>query len=52
MIALPQLRVARPTDDLEAVIRFYRDGPGLEELSRFENPDGYRILLQNAAWPT
>lgn len=35
------LRVARPTNDLEAVVRFYRDGLGLEELYRFENHDGF-----------
>lgn len=35
------LRVARPTDDLDAVVRFYRDGLGLEILARFEAHDGY-----------
>jgi catechol 2,3-dioxygenase-like lactoylglutathione lyase family enzyme len=29
------LRVARPTDDLAAVVRFYRDGLGLEVLYEF-----------------
>lgn len=36
-----KMRVARPTDDLEAVARFYRDGLGLTELSRFEDHDGF-----------
>lgn len=36
-----QIRVARPTDRLEAVIRFYRDGLGLPELYRFADHDGY-----------
>jgi hypothetical protein len=29
-LGLAHLRVARPTDDLEAVVRFYRDGLGLD----------------------
>jgi len=29
MTDVPTLRVARPTDDLDAVLRFYRDGLGL-----------------------
>jgi catechol 2,3-dioxygenase-like lactoylglutathione lyase family enzyme len=35
------LRVARPTNDLEATVHFYRDGLGLDELARFENHDGF-----------
>lgn len=35
------LRVARPTNDLAAVVRFYRDGLGLQELFRFDNHDGF-----------
>lgn len=35
------LRVARPSDDLDAVVRFYRDGLGLAELYRFEDHDGF-----------
>jgi catechol 2,3-dioxygenase-like lactoylglutathione lyase family enzyme len=38
---LPKLRVARTTDNLEDVVRFYRDGLGLRELGRFENHDGF-----------
>ena len=38
---LPKLRVARPTDDLDALIRFYRDGLGLQVLFRFENHEGF-----------
>lgn len=34
------LRVARPTDDLDAVVRFYRDGLGLDVIGRFEDHDG------------
>lgn len=40
-IAVAQVRVARPTDRLEAVVRFYRDGLGLPELYRFVDHDGY-----------
>jgi catechol 2,3-dioxygenase-like lactoylglutathione lyase family enzyme len=35
------LRVARPTDDLAAVVRFYRDGLGLEVLSKFRDHAGF-----------
>jgi catechol 2,3-dioxygenase-like lactoylglutathione lyase family enzyme len=35
------LRVARPTDDLAAVVRFYRDGLGLDVLSDFGDHDGF-----------
>lgn len=38
---LPKLRVARPTDDIEALIPFYKDGLELEVLSRFEGHDGF-----------
>jgi catechol 2,3-dioxygenase-like lactoylglutathione lyase family enzyme len=36
-----QLRVARPTDDLAAVARFYRDGLGLVVLYEFRDHDGF-----------
>ena len=36
-----KLRVARPTDDLEAVAKFYRDGLGFVELYRFVDHDGF-----------
>src|SRR5690349_1744147 len=35
------LRVARPTDDLEGVLKFYRDGLGFDVLSEFKNHDGF-----------
>jgi catechol 2,3-dioxygenase-like lactoylglutathione lyase family enzyme len=35
------LRVARPTDDLAAVVRFYRDGLGFEVLAEFTDHDGF-----------
>lgn len=36
-----QFRIARPTDQLEKVIEFYRDGLGLEVVGSFEKHDGY-----------
>ena len=36
-----QVRVARPTDQLEAVIAFYRDGLGLRKVEEFRDHDGY-----------
>jgi len=36
-----QVRMARPTHQLERVVAFYRDGLGLPELYRFADHDGY-----------
>jgi catechol 2,3-dioxygenase-like lactoylglutathione lyase family enzyme len=36
-----RVRVARHTDDLEAVVSFYRDRVGLPEIGRFADHDGY-----------
>jgi len=35
------LRVARPSDDLDAVVKFYRDGLGLTVLYEFTDHDGF-----------
>jgi catechol 2,3-dioxygenase-like lactoylglutathione lyase family enzyme len=35
------LRVARPTDDLDALLPFYRDGLGLSVLYRFQDHAGF-----------
>ena len=35
------LRVARPPDDLAAVVRFYRDGLGLDVLYEFRDHEGF-----------
>jgi catechol 2,3-dioxygenase-like lactoylglutathione lyase family enzyme len=40
-----QVRVARPTDRLNEVVRFYRDGLGLPELFRFDDHDGYSGVM-------
>lgn len=73
------LRIARPTDKLAEVVKFYKDGLDFEVLYQFtdhdgfdgvmykpirsfnpywdqrgktfEDPDGYRVVLQNASWP-
>jgi len=36
-----KLRVARPTDRLEEVVRFYRDGLGFEVIASFDDHDGF-----------
>ena len=35
------MRVARPTNQLQAIVAFYRDGLGLEEVGRFSGQAGY-----------
>ena len=40
-LAKAHLRVARPTDDLNAVVAFYRDGLGFEVLDSFADHDGF-----------
>ncbi len=40
-LPVAQVRIARPTDRLVEVVRFYADGLGLRELYRFENHAGY-----------
>jgi len=36
-----QVRVARHTERLDEIVRFYRDGIGLAEIGRFSEHDGY-----------
>lgn len=40
-----QVRVARPTDQLTNVVRFYRDGLGLEVIGQFRGHDGYDGIM-------
>ena len=42
---VPTLRVARASDDLERLLRFYRDGLGLAVLYRFEDHDGFDGIM-------
>jgi len=44
-----RLRVARPTDNLDAVVTFYRDGLGLEELYRFVDHEGFDGVMLGRA---
>lgn len=49
----PTLRVARPTDNLESLLRFYRDGLGLEVLFQFHDHDGFDGVMlgqRGAPW--
>ena len=41
MLPASTLRVARPSDDLDALLPFYRDGLGLTVLYRFEDHEGF-----------
>ena len=53
MTEVPVLRVARPTDDLEAVVYFYRDGLGFDVIDRFEDHagfDGVMLGWRSAPW--
>jgi catechol 2,3-dioxygenase-like lactoylglutathione lyase family enzyme len=53
MSGAPKLRVARPTDDLDALLRFYRDGLGLAVLTWFRDHDGFDGVMlghPGAAW--
>jgi uncharacterized glyoxalase superfamily protein PhnB len=45
MTAFPALRVARPTDNVEALLPFYRDGLGLEILYQFAGHDGFDGIM-------
>lgn len=52
MNVAPILRVARPTDDLNALLPFYRDGLGLKVLYRFQDHDGFDgVMLGQDGWP-
>lgn len=42
---IPKLRVARPTDDIDALLPFYRDGLGMEILGRFKDHDGFDGIM-------
>jgi len=51
-MTFPTLRVARPTDRLDEVVSFYRDGLGLEVLASFENHDGFDgVMLGHPSAP-
>jgi len=41
----PTLRVARPSNDIEALLPFYRDGLGFDVLYRFEAHHGFDGIM-------
>jgi catechol 2,3-dioxygenase-like lactoylglutathione lyase family enzyme len=45
MIKQTLLRVARPTDHLDATIRFYTEGVGLKVLGSFEDHEGFDGIM-------
>ncbi len=48
----PTLRIARPTDRIDEVARFYEIGLGLTRLSSFENHDGFDgVILGHPSAP-
>jgi len=48
----PVLRVARPSDDLDALLPFYGDGLGMTVLFRFEDHAGFDgVMLGQAGAP-
>jgi catechol 2,3-dioxygenase-like lactoylglutathione lyase family enzyme len=44
-LPVTQVRIARPTDRLEDVLAFYRDGLGLTEIWSFEGHAGYEGVM-------
>ena len=45
----PILRVARPTDDIAALLKFYVDGLGLTVLAQFSDHDGFDGVMVGQA---
>ena len=51
-MTVPILRVARPTDNLPALLRFYGEGLGLEQLAAFRNHNGFDgVMLGHSQAP-
>ncbi|KAK2612273.1 hypothetical protein QQS21_001699 [Conoideocrella luteorostrata] len=44
-LAAAHLRVARPTDDIDALLPFYCDGLGFEILLRFKEHEGFNGIM-------
>lgn len=42
---IPTFRIVRPTDNLEALLPFYRDGLGLTVLDSFQVHDGFDAII-------
>jgi catechol 2,3-dioxygenase-like lactoylglutathione lyase family enzyme len=48
----PQLRVARPTTDLQRLLKFYCEGLGFETIGSFDDHDGFDgLMLGHPGWP-
>src|SRR5438067_814679 len=46
------LRIARPTDDISALIKFYREGLGFELLFEFKDHEGFDgVMLGHKSAP-
>jgi catechol 2,3-dioxygenase-like lactoylglutathione lyase family enzyme len=41
LLAKTHIRIARPTNDFDSVLKFYRDGLGFELLGEFEGHEGF-----------
>lgn len=51
-MTIPKLRIARPTDDIEALLPFYRDGLGLKVLYQFDEHGGFDgVMLGSSGAP-
>ncbi len=51
-IASAHLRIARPTDHMDDILRFYRDGLDFELIGSFEDHDGFDgIMLGHSGAP-
>lgn len=48
-IVAAHLRVAHPTNDLDAVVRFYKDGLGFEILADFKDHAGFDGVMMGIA---
>lgn len=44
-MTIPTLRIARPSDDLNGLLRFYRDGLGLKLLFEFYDHEGFDGIM-------
>ncbi len=44
-VHVSEVRVARPTDQLDEIIKFYRDALGLEIIGSFEKHEGYTGVM-------
>lgn len=45
MLCNPHIRIARPTDDIAALLRFYQDGLGFVVIGSFEDHQGFDGIM-------